>query len=128
MVTNWKGESTPAPIKPDSGVYFVQTGAEETTQEAQVNATKGKLKQQDGTNVECHICGENHFANECPKKGQRATPSGSSSIKTNTSRSRKKEQEGERNKKMLNMMEKKRIKPIQTDKLTQERNNQLLQP
>ena len=67
LVTNWKGESTLLPLKPDSGVTFTQAGSKEQTTDATINVAKGKLKRQDSSNVVCHIYSAKHYADECPK-------------------------------------------------------------
>ena len=87
LVTNWKGDVALAPLKPDSGLAFSQSGTtEETSQDASTNATRGRLKRRDGTDVECVICGGNHFPNDCPKKD----PKQGSSTSSHSSRTRKK--------------------------------------
>ena len=94
LITNWKGESTLTPLKSDSVTTFTQSGNKDQPQDTTIRVTKGKLKHHKSTDVECHICSANHYANEWPNESSWQPNQGPTSNK----RSRKKEHGDETNK------------------------------
>ena len=67
LINNWKGDQKNFSNRTEDEASFNQIG--DGNVDANVNATTGRLKCRDGTDVKCVICGENHYPSNCPKRG-----------------------------------------------------------
>ena len=64
LETNWKRDTKGVGVTPNDGVAFTAE-----VEEAGVHATDGVKMLRIGKSVICHICGNNHYTNRFPDRG-----------------------------------------------------------